>query len=411
MTDFERAMEWVASQQTRWVGRLIELSNKCSGSYHLDGLRDVSEYLARWQIDVPCERIDLPHRLELIESAAACKSEGKPTQLSDFATGPGLLWQRNPQANRRALLGIHYDTVYAPEHRPNSCHWVSDNKLVGPGVADARGGIVVAMAALEAVERFGLCDSLDQPWGWTLFFNPDEEIGSPSSHSTWTQLAKTHHVGLLFEPALPDGALVSERKGSGNFSIVVRGRSAHAGRDFFEGRNAIALASQLVQELDGLNRQFDGVTVNVGRIVGGGAVNVVPDWALIRFNVRVPNEAGQRWFEQQYANIQSKHSNRDGMLIECFGSFTSPAKNLNDRQSQLMQQVQRAGDRLGQTVHWRSSGGVCDGNRLFADGLPNIDTLGPIGDRLHSPDEWVDPTSIVPKAQMVLAILREIFGE
>ena len=150
----------------------------------------------------------------------------------------------------------------------------------GPGVIDAKGGLVVLLTAIDAVERSDLAGNL----GWELFLNTDEEIGSPGSAAFFAEAAKRNHLALLFEPAMPDGALVSERKGSGNFSLVVRGRAAHAGRDFSAGRNAIVAAADFAVAVHRLNGTIPEVTLNVARIDGGGPANVVPDLAVCRLN-------------------------------------------------------------------------------------------------------------------------------
>jgi glutamate carboxypeptidase len=394
MIKLAQAIDWLATRQTLWSTQLVELANMNSGSSNLPGLKLVSQWLSEWSIGTACEQVFVQPRTEVQDDGS----------LRSVETGPCLMWTVRPEAPTRVLLGIHYDTVYSPDHHPDRCRWESPEKLIGPGVADAKGGIIVARAALEAIELFELAPNV----GWTLFFNSDEEVGSPSSTELWTKLAQSHTVGLLFEPALSSGALVSHRKGSGNFTVVVHGKAAHAGRDFDQGRNAIALASRLTVELDNLNSIYPGVTINVGRIGGGGAVNVVPDLAVVRFNIRVPDPAGQTWVESQIRQIDQRFQSVEGYKLEWHGKFSAPAKPLDLHQKILMQQLESAAQSVGQSLAWNSSGGVCDGNRLAADGLANIDTLGPVGDRIHSPDEWVNPLTIVTKAQLVASFFARL---
>lgn len=182
----------------------------------------------------------------------------------------------NPSASARVLLAIHYDTVFGPEHCFQQCTRLSDTSLRGPGVADAKGGIVVLRYALQALLKYQIHGEV----GWTVVLNPDEELGSPNSSTYLRDLASEFEFGLLFEPALPTGALVSQRKGSGNFTAVVRGRAAHAGRHFEDGRNALAEISRLAAALDALNGLREGTTINIGHITGGGPVNIVPELAV-----------------------------------------------------------------------------------------------------------------------------------
>ena len=208
--------------------------------------------------------------------------------------GQGLQFRKNSAAERQVWLGIHYDTVYGLEHPFQSCHWLDTGRLNGPGVADAKGGIVVMLFALRAVARLGLGERL----GWEVFLNPDEEIGSPGSIPYFRQCAAHYDFGMLFEPALPDGSLAYERKGSGNFTLLVRGKAAHAGREHHAGRNAVVHAARLADRIDKLNGQFGESTFNVARIIGGGPANIVPDLAIARFNVRVDTVEHQRAIEQ-----------------------------------------------------------------------------------------------------------------
>jgi glutamate carboxypeptidase len=388
------AHSWLASNQSLWTKQLIELANVSSGSTNLQGLEEVADMLCAWSgvPAVTAQRVPLPPRRTVADDGSEHSVE----------TGVALKWEMRPQAAKRVLLGIHYDTVYSPVHVPSKCQHVNDERLVGPGVADAKGGIVVVRAALQALEQFHLAPDC----GWTLLFTPDEEIGSPSSGHLWTNLAATHDFGLLFEPAMASGALVGERKGSGSYVFVVRGKAAHAGRDFTAGRNAVALGSHLSTQLDRLNGKRHGLTVNIGHFVGGGPVNVVPNLATLRFNVRVPDAESQSWFEAALSDILDEADRQEGFTVSLSGGFTAPPKPLTHTQRELMTAIEHASATLGHRVHWQASGGVCDGNRLAAAGLPNIDTLGPVGDLLHSPEEWVDPSTIPYKAQMVVELIH-----
>lgn len=388
------AHAWLAARQTEWTRELIELANINSGSSHRAGLAEMAQRLEVWDgMDgVHCERLPLPPRQVVLDDGVECAIE----------TEGALCWRVRPECERRVLLGIHYDTVYPPHHQSQQCRLVSEDKLIGPGVADAKGGIVVVRAALQALERFRLADNI----GWTLLLTPDEELGSPSSAHLWSEQAADHDFGLLLEPALPSGALIATRKGSGNFVVVVRGRAAHAGRDFEQGRNAVALASRLAVNLDELNGQQRDTTINVGRVSGGGPVNVVPDLAVVHFNVRVPDVESQHWFAQRLSDVLALADEAEGFAVAVHGGFSAPPKVMTHAQRVLMNAVEHAHAELGMHVHWEASGGVCDGNRLAAAGLPNIDTLGPIGGSIHSADEWVDLSSIPRKAQVLVEILN-----
>jgi glutamate carboxypeptidase len=200
------------------------------------------------------------------------------------------------------------------------------------------------------------------------------------------------HVGLTYEPALADGTLAGARKGSGNYHLIVTGKAAHAGRAFDEGRNAVAGAAMIAAALHGLNGRHEGVTVNVAKISGGGALNVVADNAVVRFNVRAIASAPP--FE--------------GLTLDLHGGFTRAPKPMDAAQTALFEAVKEAGALLGQSIAWKPSGGVCEGNNLHAAGLPNIDTLGVRGGDIHSDQEFAWPDSFVERAQLSALILCKI---
>ena len=119
-----------------------------------------------------------------------------------------------------------------------------------------------------------------------MIVGADEEVGSPGSAAVFERFAPGASFGLIYEPCLPNGDLVAERGGSGNFAIVVRGKSAHAGREFDRGRNAVVAASEVARQLHALNGRWPKTTINVAKIDGGGPTNVVPDLAIVQFNIR-----------------------------------------------------------------------------------------------------------------------------
>src|SRR6185437_7013734 len=187
------------------------------------------------------------------------------------------------------------------------------------------------------------------PWaqqvGWEVLINPDEEIGSPGSSPLFEQAARRNHVGLLFEPAIGESDLVSERGGSGSFTVVVHGRSAHAGRDPQAGRNAIHAMAEMIVNLTRLTS--DTITINVGKVEGGGPVNVVPDLAICRFNVRVRTPDEQRGVVGDIKRIVAEAGTRDGIRVELHGGFHRPPKPLDDATRRLLDATVACGKDLG----------------------------------------------------------------
>ena len=144
------------------------------------------------------------------------------------------------------LFTGHMDTVYGADHAFQETRWIEEGVLNGPGVADMKGGLAVMLAALKAVERGRGADRL----GYEVIINSDEEVGSPASAALLADAARGKRAALTYEPAaLPDGTLAGARPGSGNFDFVVHGRSAHAGRNPEDGRNALVAAAELALRL------------------------------------------------------------------------------------------------------------------------------------------------------------------
>lgn len=391
----QAAFSHLGNQSSRMIGRLQEWSNQNSGSYNVAGLLAMSDILAK-----DFASLGLPVQRFAGDDITGIDDHGL---LQSQPSADLLMVQHNPSAERQILLMIHYDTVYPPTAMKARCEMRANGVLRGPGVADAKGGLMIMLEALKTVRMF----ELDREIGWTLLVNPDEEIGSPASSRWIRENAQRYHIGLLFEPTLPDGSLVSSRKGSGNFTLTVRGRSAHAGRHPELGRNAVVHLSRLLDQLDRLNDATSGINLNVAKIAGGTALNQVPDLAIGRFNVRVNDQPTGRSVLQQIEELVTTFDQADGLTVVLDGEFQSPPKMIDEATMRLQKRVERACELAGRSVNWRATGGACDGSKLAAAGLTNIDTMGPTGDCIHSPDEWVDTQTLVPAAKTVVALIAE----
>lgn len=383
---------------------LIALCNLNSGSENVQGLFRVADWLenAFAVLNTPVKRIPLPE-YRLVDDQGI---------ESTFKTGPALRWDLGPDQSTKStqlpscLWTIHYDTVYEPTDSFQQCIAMPENKLCGPGVIDAKGGIIVMLYAARLAQQFLDLSKIHL----SLVLTPDEEIASPSSISFWKEIAPEFSTGFLFEPTMADGSLVQSRKGTGTFIIVVRGKAAHAGRNFQDGRNAILQACRVAQELDSYNGKRPNVTINIGRLRGGNAVNVVPDIAVLRVNVRISSPEDQAWLEticQQ--TIDKFNQPEQGFRIELHGGIHAPPKTLDPPTKHLQQCVEQAGQALGLSIRWKDSGGASDGNKLQALGIPNIDTFGPRGDGLHSYNEWIELDSLPEKALLTFETLRTLY--
>jgi glutamate carboxypeptidase len=260
----------------------------------------------------------------------------------------------------------------------------------------------VLLSALEAIESSGAA----QGFGYEVVINSDEEVGSPGSAPLIASAARGKKAALTYEPsALPDGTLAGARPGSGNFSLSVRGRSAHAGRNPEEGRNALVAAADLALRLAAAREA--GLKINPARIDGGGPNNVVPDRAVLRVNLRPTTPEDQARAQALIEDIVRTVAAAHNVAIDVHGGFGRPPKPIDARAEALYRLVRRCGADLGQEIGWRDTGGVCDGNNIAACGVPVVDTMGVRGGAIHSEDEFLIVASLVERAQLsALTILR-----
>ena len=396
---FQPWLDRLREQQPAMQNLLFEWASINSGTLNLSGVSRMQELAA-------VEFRDCSDSVRQIDTAQTQQVDADG-DVRSVPLGPVMHASRRESAETQVLLVIHIDTVYGPDSPFQSVTQLDENTWRGPGVADAKGGLVVMLFALRAFEAYVAATGNDRV-GWNVLVNSDEEIGSPGSADILSQFAARSEIGLLFEPSLPDGGLISTRKGSGNFSIVVRGKAAHAGREFEQGRNAVIAAAQIAAGLHKANARWPDVTINVSRIDGGSPVNMVPDVAVVRFNVRYGSRDLETEILQTVRAVLDDADRREGISCELHGAFTAQPKQMTDELRQLQQEISECGQLLGTELNWTASGGVCDGNRLAACGLPNVDTLGVRGGDIHSPTEYVLLDSLAERACLTALLLMRL---
>ncbi len=389
-------LDWLDSQRDSMLSQTLELAGINSGSLNAAGVNQVRERLQLYCSVLGGEMEVLP-----VPAYTVITEEGEQRQ---FPLGDALRIRKRPDAPLQVFFCGHMDTVFAVDHPFQSVRWLDDNTLNGPGVADLKGGLMVMLKAIEALERSPFAERI----GWEILFNPDEEIGSPGSAPLIGDAASRCDLGLIYEPCMPDGGLAGARKGSGNFSVTVQGRAAHAGREHHLGRNAVRALCDFVSALDNLNGKRSGVTINPGFIHGGGAVNVVPDKAMARFNIRIEKTEDESWCLDQLERLSTGINARDGLSLQLHGGFGRKPKVLSDANIALFELARDCGDQLGMTLEWKPTGGCCDGNNLAAAGVPNIDTLGVQGGKIHSSDEYMQVSSLTERARLSALLLMQL---
>jgi glutamate carboxypeptidase len=357
---------------------------------------------------------------ELVNAFSVLKGEVRRVPLAPFtfidqsgypsehAIADALIIQKRPQAVKQVLLVCHTDTVYPADHHFQDVIDLDHNMISGPGITDAKGGIVIMLKALQALEQ----SSLGKNIGWKVIINTDEEIGSPSSLPLFAEYAGQCQIGFVFEPCLANGHLVGTRKGSANFIFVATGKAAHAGRNIKEGRNAIEALARCIPQVSGLNGKREHLTVNIGIIHGGTATNVVPEKASASYNIRFMKKEDFDFFENKVSKLIAAISKDTGVEITCKGRISAQPKPLEGKTLDVFMHVQKCGRELGLDIQWEDSGGVCDGNRLQSGGLPTVDTLGVQGGNIHSDKEYLIVSSLMERTKLTtLALMKWASGE
>jgi glutamate carboxypeptidase len=393
----------LAQRQPRLVEELRGLVNICTGG---------SSDIAREGLDRTREM--LTARLRAI-GATVTIEPGDPRPA--WIGGPGSTdrgpWApptavcRGPSvtaAKCRVLLVGHLDTVHPPESPFRELSISSDGKsATGPGCVDMKGGLLVLVAALEALAEAGL------PVAWTVAFNSDEETGTYCSDRVLRRLAREHDVGLVVEPAMPDGSLAIRRPGSGQFLIETRGRAAHVGRDFAKGVSAVNALARAISAVAELPDPARGLVANIGPLEGGAAANVVPDSARAWGNVRFTDEAQARELEDRLRAMETPGDALPGVRVTT--SFNRPSKPTTPGVERLALMARAAAEDLGQALPFAPTGGVCDGNNLQAEGLPTVDTLGVRGGGLHTPPEWIELPSLHERAALLAVLISRLSAQ
>ena len=386
-------LKWIESQEEAMIASLVQLARINSGSGNIAGLMAMAEHLRHMFLPTGGE-------IEFVTLPSINRMDDTGTPVSQ-ELGPLVRVVRRPEALFKVLLVGHMDTVFPEDHPFQDVAIKPNGVMQGPGVADLKGGLVIMLTALKCLER--------SPWaekiGWEVILNPDEEIGSIGSSPFLEEAAGRHQIGLVYEPPPSEGHLVGSRKGSGSFTIAVRGKSAHAGRDFHQGRNAVHAVAELISALYRLNDRREGLTVNPGYVNGGGPVNVVPDQAVTRFNIRIGHPDDAPWVLQRIEELCTRTQAAEGITVSLQGQFTRPPKIIDEKHEALFDLIDQCGHQLGMAFEWRPSGGCCDGNNLAAAGLTNIDTLGAVGGNIHTAEEYVLLESLVARAKLSALLL------
>jgi glutamate carboxypeptidase len=366
--------------------RLAQLVAVDSGSRQVDGLRAAADLVQAWCL------------------AAGLAVEREPvTDPAGTPLGDVLIARRRGAGTRRILLAGHLDTVFPPGTAAARPFRIHDGRAYGPGVSDDKGGLLAGLAAVEVLAAL----NLDGYGELVLVCTPDEEIGSPGSRPLLRTLGTEADVALCLECARDNGDLVSARKGVADLEVVLRGRAAHAGIEPERGANALLAAARLTVALDQLNGRWPGVTVNVGLLEAGGRPNVVADHARMLIDLRAWH-TGE--YEAALAEIRRLVAAPpvSGVRGDLAVHAPTPPWEPGESGHWLTELAAKVGAGLGVPVSHTATGGCADANLLAEAGAAVLDGLGPIGGADHSPHEWLDLDSVVPRVALLAGLINLI---
>ena len=299
------------------------------------------------------------------------------------------------------ILG-HLDTVYPVGTLRTMPFRVSGGRAFGPGTFDMKGGLVLALFAVDALREAGL-----KPAKRLVFFwDSDEEIGSHTSRKLIEAEARRSDAVLVLEPSLgPRGDLKTQRKGVGTAEIIVRGRAAHAGIDPGAGVNSVHELALQIERLMKMNERARGITVQATVISGGSASNVVPADARAQVDVRCARLADVLSVNRR---LKAMKPILKGAKIEVRGGVNRPPLERTAGVKKLFSHAQKIAREMGIELREASTGGGSDGNFTAALGVPTLDGLGVVGDGAHALNEHLVIGKMAERAALIAGLLATL---
>ncbi|MFJ9718503.1 M20 family metallopeptidase [Streptomyces sp. NPDC101213] len=379
------------SRHSRYLQDLRELVSIDSGSYDTDGVDRVADWVQQRlrQTGFTVERVRFPTdgTARTADALVARKKGALPAH----------------EGGRRILLAGHMDTVFERGTAAARPFELRGSLAHGPGVSDDKGGLLAGLTALDVLDAHGLTayDEL------VFLATPDEEIGSPASRGLVERTARGVHYGLGLECARENGDLVIGRKGVADFRITVTGRAAHAGIEPERGANAALAAAHLIVGLQALNGRWDDVTVNVGTVRAGSRANIVCADAELRVEVRAATTAD---VDRVRRTIQEAADSPvvAGTSITVEQLDLCPPMEVSDASLRMLGLARQAAREVGVTLGATTTGGVGDANLITGTGVPTLDGLGPVGGADHTPEEWLDTTSVAQRVAVLAALVAAL---
>lgn len=390
--------QWLDEQEDDMVEMIERITNINSGSLNKPGVNEMAGIFSRELQQLGFSISTLPGETIAMPS---CPGSDYNIDVADH-----VLASRAGSGTRLLLMG-HLDTVFPP-NSPFQTFRREGDMMYGPGVSDMKGGLVVMLYALKALNEFGYL----QDKSITLLLNSDEEIGSLSSRKYLEEQALLHDYGLVYEPGT---SLIRQRKGLGQARFVITGKASHAGAAHEQGRSAIKELAYKIVEIERMTDYESGVTVNVGVVNGGEARNTIAPCAEALIDLRYPQPQqgldAVAQFEAIFASVFSYAVDSGEISTESWTNLHRPPKIPTPESDYLLQKTLSISKLLGQTIGVGDSGGGTDGSLTQAVGLPTLDSLGGTGSGSHSNREEGRISSLVERAKLSAVLIHRLTAE
>jgi len=311
-------------------------------------------------------------------------------------------WRPRGQRTAAQILVLgHLDTVYEIGTITRMPFRVSRGRAWGPGAFDMKGGLVMALYAMDALAAVGCLPEKRIVFLWTS----DEEIGSESSRAAIEREAKRSDAVLVLEPAAGlDGRVKTGRKGVGEIELIVTGRAAHAGLNPEDGVNAIEEMAHQIARISRWNQPRRGITVNAGVIEGGTRTNVIPERARSLVDLRASRVEDMRALERKFRALRPI---LPGANLEVRGGFNRPPME-RKMSAALYTKARALSKEMGMTLGEAFVGGGSDGNFTAALGVPTLDGLGAVGENAHSPRENIVIRALPERAALLAGLIATL---
>jgi len=312
------------------------------------------------------------------------------------------VWRPRGVRSRRQILVLgHLDTVYEGGTLARMPFRVAKGRAWGPGAFDMKGGLVIALFAVDTLSVGGCVPKKQIVFLWTS----DEEIGSGSSRKLIEREARKSDAVLVLEPALgSEGRVKTGRKGVGEFEIIAAGRAAHAGLNPEDGVNAVEEIARQIGRFSRWSHPLRGVTVSAGMIEGGTRSNVIPERARVLVDVRASREADMLALEGKFRALRPI---LPGAKLQIRGGFNRPPME-HKASAALFGTARKLAGEMGIKLGEAFVGGGSDGNFTAALGVPTLDGLGAVGDGAHSPREHVVIRKLAERAALLAGLLEQL---